>query len=186
MFEQLHKTRLQVLFQHCCRTMASAVLLLGLAACTGDMSDLRQYIETTKGKYQGRVDELPNFQPYQSYNYNGFDFRDPFQEPASQQPVEQAGSSGPTPDAERRKEPLEFFPLDSLKMVGTLEQKGEIWGLVRDPEGTIHRVQPGNHAGENYGEITKIGEDGISLLEIIPDGLGAWIEREVSLSIGEE
>ena len=71
-------------------------------------------------------------------------------------------------------------------MVGTLERGKQVWGLIRDPEGTIHRVQPGNHAGENYGEIIRIGETSIDLLEIIPDGLGAWIEREISLSLGEE
>jgi type IV pilus assembly protein PilP len=88
------------------------------------------------------------------------------------------------PDKTRRKEPLEFFPMDSLKMVGILEQKGEVWGLIQDPDGTIHRVQAGNHAGETYGEIVRISEESIDFVESIPDGLGAWIEREISLSIG--
>lgn len=155
-----------------------------ISACSEDMGDLRQYVETTKQKYEGSVEPLPQFQPYQNYVYNAFSYRDPFLN-KSDKDAEENPTDGTQPDTKRRKEPLEFFPLDALKMVGILEQKGQMWGLVRDPEGTIHRVQPGDHAGQNYGEITRITEESIALLEIIPDGLGAWVEREISLSIGQ-
>ncbi|MBN1378125.1 MAG: pilus assembly protein PilP [Gammaproteobacteria bacterium] len=161
-----------------------AILLL--AACSSDFSDLEQYVTSTRTKYQGSVEPLPQFEPYQNYVYSTFNYRTPFTEPSSAEPEEQTGDTGPRPDKERRKEPLEFFPLDSLTMVGTLERGGETWGLVRDPDGTIHRVQPGNHIGENFGEIIRISESTVDLLEIIPDGLGAWIEREISLSLGEK
>ena len=156
-----------------------------LSACSGDMTDLKQYVEETKSKYQGNVEPLPQFEPYNNYDYAAFNHRPPFTAPTTDINEEET-AGGPSPDKERRKEPLEYFPLDSLLMVGTLEQKGEIWGLIKDSDGTIHRVQPGNHAGENYGEIIRITEDSIDLLEIIPDGLGAWVEREISLSIGEQ
>lgn len=160
-------------------------LLLVTSGCSEDMNDLRQYIDTTKQKYEGSVEPLPQFEPYQNYVYGAASRRDPFLNKSEEQ-AEENTDDGTQPDTKRRKEPLEFFPLDSLKMVGTLEQKGQIWGLIRDPEGTIHRIQPGNHAGQNYGEITRITEESIDLLEIIPDGLGAWVEREISLSVGEE
>jgi type IV pilus assembly protein PilP len=168
------------------KALKTLTLLLSvsiISACAPGMSDLQQFVESTKNKYQGSVEPLPQFEPYQNYVYSAFSYRDPFSQPVVQEPVAEAGAG---PDKDRRKEPLEFFPLDGLKMVGTLEQKGEMWGLIRDPDGTIHRVQPGNHAGQNYGEILRITEDAIDLLEIIPDGLGAWIEREISLLIGEE
>lgn len=166
------------------RLSITFVILL-LAACSDGMNDLRQYVEETKGKYQGSVEPLPQFEPYKSHEYAVSKLRPPFTEPTvalSQQET----ADGPSPDTQRRKEPLEFFPLDALRMVGTLEQQGQAWGLIQDPEGTIHRIRPGNHAGQNFGEILRISEDKIDLLEIIPDGLGAWVEREVSLNLGEQ
>ena len=86
----------------------------------------------------------------------------------------------------RRKEALEHFPLDTLKMVGILEQRNVMWGLIKDAEGTIHRVQAGNYAGENDGRILSVTETEINISEIIPDGLGGWIDRMASLSLGYE
>lgn len=166
--------------------VCSLFAILLLSACSRDMTDLELYVESTQSKYHGSVQPLPQFEPYQNYIYSTFNFRTPFTEPTTGIDQDTASDNGIRPETERRKEPLEFFPLDSLKMVGTLERNKQVWGLIRDPDGTIHRVQPGNHAGENYGEIIKIGDSSIDLLEIIPDGLGAWIEREISLSIGEE
>lgn len=163
--------------------LALVAALLAAGGCSRSMSDLEQYVETTRNKYQGSVEPLPQFEPYQNHVYAAFNYRDPFIEPVAADTSEQTADQG-GPDTQRRKEPLEFFPMDSLQMVGILEQKGEIWGLIQDPDGTIHRVQNGNHAGENYGEIVRITEESIDFIEIIPDGLGAWIEREISLSIG--
>lgn len=168
------------------KLILAAAALLAAGGCSRSMSDLEEYVETTKNKYQGSVEPLPQFEPYQNHVYTAFNYRDPFIEPVDPaDTTEQAMGEG-GPDTNRRKEPLEFFPMDSLKMVGILEQKGEVWGLIQDPDGTIHRVQNGNHAGENYGEIIRISEESIDFVEIIPDGLGAWIEREISLSIGAE
>jgi type IV pilus assembly protein PilP len=164
-----------------CKFALLAVVLAG-AGCSRSMKDLEEYVETTKHKYQGSVEPLPQFEPYQNHVYTAFNYRDPFIEPVNSDTSETPTGEG-APDTKRRKEPLEFFPMDSLKMVGILEQKGEVWGLIQDPDGTIHRVQGGNHAGENYGEIIRISEESIDFVEIIPDGLGAWIEREISLSI---
>ena len=163
-------------------TLAMCLLLTG---CAGNMDDLIAYTEATKQKYPGSVQPLPEFEPYQNHVYSAQNYRGPFTRPANKQNVE-VTDNGLKPDIERRKEPLEFFPLDSLTMVGTLERYSESWALIRDPDGTIHRVQPGNHAGENYGEIIRISETNVDFLEIIPDGLGGWIEREVSLTINDE
>lgn len=167
-------------------TFTLVVVAAIVSGCAGDFSDLQQYVEDTKGKYQGSVEPLPQFNPYQNHVYSVFDYRPPFDEPVAAREQEVVSNSGPAPDIQRRKEPLEFFPLDALRMVGTLEQQGEVWGLVKDPEGTIHRVQPGNYMGQNFGEIIRIEDDSIDLLEIIPDGLGAWVEREISLTLGEQ
>jgi len=149
--------------------------LLGLAsvlsACGGDMSDLEQFIDTTKNKHHG---------------YD--DIRDPFrpQTDVSVPSLAQTSSGGPRPEAQRLKEPLESYPVDSLKMVGLLQQKAQTWGLVKDPDGTIHRVQPGNYAGQNHGKIIAVNETRIDIVELVPDGLSGWVNREAVLAMTEE
>lgn len=160
------------------------ILISLLTACAADKTDLEQFVAETKNKYQGSVEPLPQFEPYQNYVYNASELRPPFTQdrPQEQAPVD----NGIRPDQRRRKEPLEFFPVDALEMVGILEQQSNRWGLIKDPDGSIHRVQPGNYVGENYGQVTNINETEIVFLEIIPDGLGAWIERQETLAMGEE
>ena len=81
---------------------------------------------------------------------------------------------------------MENFPLDTLRMVGLLEQNKQVWGLVKDPQNLVHRVQTGNYAGQNDGQIVSVTETTIELIEIIPDGLGGYIERSASLGISDD
>lgn len=160
--------------------MAVAVLVVG--GCSEDMSDLERFVAETKQKHQGEVEPLPEIEPYRSFTYESSILEDPF---VVEQEIDEI-PTGPKPDEDRRKEPLEFFPLDTLKMVGVLEQENTMWGLIRDVDGTIHRVQPGNYAGENDGKIISVEETKISISELIPDGQGAWIDRDASLTLGDE
>ena len=160
-----------------------------LAACGGDMSDLELFIDTTKQAHHGKVDPLPEFPPYQTFAYETRDVRDPFrpQTDLSSAPIAaDTEYSGPRPEASRRREPLEGYPVDSLKMVGLLQQKSQTWGLVRDPDGTIHRVQPGNYAGQNHGKIVLVSETKIDIVELVPDGLSGWVNREAKLAMAED
>ena len=158
-----------------------AVTML-ISGCSEDMSDLQRFVAETKQKHQGSVEPLPEIEPYRSFTYDATVLDDPFvvEELIDETPT------GPKPDEGRRKEPLEAFPLDTLKMVGVLEQNNAMWGLIKDSEGTIHRVQPGNYAGENDGKIVSVDETKIKISELIPDGQGAWVDREASLSLGDE
>ena len=92
--------------------------------------------------------------------------------------------SGIRPDKLRRREELELFSLDTLRMVGTLE-RDERWALVKNKQGVIYRVKPGNYMGKNHGRITAIYDDRIELVEIVPDRAGGYIERPAQLAIGE-
>ena len=161
----------------------------GLGGCGGDMSDLERFIEETKGKHQGKVDPLPEFPPYRTFAYDAFDVRDPFrpQTDLAASPVAaETEYAGPRPQASRRREPLESYPVDSLKMVGLLQQRAQTWGLVRDPEGTIHRVQPGNYAGQNHGKIVSVSETRIDIVELVADGLSGWVPRDAQLAMAED
>ncbi len=161
----------------------------GLAACSGDpTSDLVEYVETVKSQQVSQIEPLPEFSPYESFTYAANDLRDPFTEPSftNQQAVPmQASNNGIKPDFDRPSEALEEFPLDSLRMVGTLEQHESSWALINDTDGTIHRVQTGNYAGQNHGKITRVSEFEVELTEIVPDGIGGWMERQATIAISE-
>ncbi|MFN2339058.1 MAG: pilus assembly protein PilP [Gammaproteobacteria bacterium] len=172
--------------------LAAAVLVLsaaGLAGCGGaNTQDLEQYVQEVSAQQPTRIEPLPEFKPFETFLYQAADLRSPFRPMDSVRPdrqMIQEGGSGIRPDLQRPREPLEEAPLDALRMVGTLEQFGESWALVRMNDGTIHRVQPGNYAGHNHGKITRITEDRVELTEIIPDGLGGWQERQASLALSE-
>ncbi len=93
--------------------------------------------------------------------------------------------NGISPDFDRNREELESYPLDYLRMMGTLEKGEQFWAILRDPDAIIHRVQVGNFIGQNNGKIPGISEDRIELLEIIPDGRGGWEERQAELALAE-
>ena len=175
----------QLFIQWFCIISASGLLL---ACASESTTDLEFYVEEVKSQQKANIEPLPEFEPYESFSYQATDLRDPFTEPTFSQPraaTMQASGSGITPDFDRPTEPLEEFTLDSLRMVGTLEQYEETWALINDTDGTIHRVQPGNFAGQNYGKIFRITEYKVELTEIIPDGIGGWVERQASISISE-
>lgn len=167
---------------------ALAALLVVLTGCSGSgVSDLRQFVETAKQK-KGRVEPLPEIKPVETFTYSAFTQKDPFQSWNSDLAGKSPGGndSGIQPDSSRRKEKLESYPLDTLRMMGALEFQGVRWGLVRAPDGVVHRVRTGNHMGQNYGKIKSISNDKLMLTEIVPDGLGGWEERNASLAVSEQ
>jgi len=99
--------------------------------------------------------------------------------------VSQTKSSGPAPDLNRRKEALEQFPLDALRMQGTLVQDGENWALLKAPDGSVHRVQVDNYVGQNYGRIKSITEESVNVVELISNGANGWQERDASLALDQ-
>ena len=166
-------------------TSALIALTAFISSCSRDNSDLNTFIEETKSKHVGSVQPLPQFKPYKNFSYSAASERDPF-EAAFEEEEQSTTTSSLRPAIQRPKEPLESFPLDTLRMVGILEQNQQVWGLIKDPNNVVHRVQAGNYAGHNEGQIISVTEQQIDLIEIIPDGLGAYIEREASLAIGSD
>jgi len=159
---------------------------LAISGCADDsMKDLKAYAEEVKSRPGGPIKPVPEFKPAETYTYEPADRRSPFimQEAGAEQSQVVAGGTGPRPDPNRRREELEQFPLDTLRMVGILEQDNEIWGLVQSKEKTIYRVQPDNYVGQNHGKINRITEESIELTELIPDGIGGYIERRATLAL---
>ena len=150
-----------------------AAAMIGIAACGGQMDDLDQYINEVKARPGGRIEPLPEITPYAVFTYvaDAQGVRSPFV-PDTPQVTTTGVGGGIRPDSQRSREFLEGFPLDTLRMVGTMDMGETMYGLVQTSDGLIHRVVPGNYLGQNDGRITDISESEIALVEIISDGIG--------------
>ena len=163
--------------------MLGAVLLL--AGCTRGMSDLHDWVAQEKTKKGAPIPPLPVIKTFETFQYNDQGKRDPFS-PSTAETQPSASASGPRPDQDRPKQPLEMFALDSLKMVGTVGTGTGIEALVKDPGGVIHRVHRNEYLGQNYGRVTDIAEDHVDLVELVSNGNGGWMERSASIGLGEK
>lgn len=166
-----------------------SLALVGLTACgSDDVTDLHKYIQEVKARPKGAIEPLPETKIVESFIFKPDGLRDPFRPmevKLEDSRADVAGYSGIRPDTERRKEELEAFSLDTLRMVGTLTDQNGLWGLVKTKDGTIHSVQVGNYMGQNYGKIVRILEDKIELREIVPDKPGTWREQQAILALAE-
>lgn len=160
--------------------------LVTISACSQDTSDLHSFIAQTKSAHVGSVAPIPQFKPYESFSYSAAELRDPFVATVDIEEDETTKTSLLNPDSTRPKQPLEDFPLDTLGMVGILEQNDQVWGLIKDPQNIVHRVQVGNYMGQSEGRVVEIDESAIFLVEIVPDGIGGYVERDASIAIGGE
>lgn len=154
--------------------------------------DLQQYVEETAARQRPHIEPLPEIKPYTTFLYGALldEYRSPFAptsetEPGQREKETVVSGGGPAPDPNRRKEALEQFPLDALRMQGTLVQGGENWGIVRAPDGSVHRVQVDNYVGQHYGRILSITEESIDVMELISDGANGWQQREASMALNQ-
>ena len=164
-----------------------------LAGCgQADRQDLQKFVADQKAASPGmKLEPLPEIEPYQPSAYNAQGLKDPFVPStfARQQQifVEQPEviDTGIRPDPNRIREELEKYTLASLKMLGVIrKQEGDLWALIKAPDGIVYRVQKGNYMGIDHGKITAITEQRIELAEIVADG-NHWIERDAFLALTE-
>lgn len=164
--------------------LASCALVL--SACGGEEhSDLRQFVKESDKLPVGRIPPLPEVKPYEPFAYNAYDLTDPFK-PRKIEPPKSAAKGGLQPDFNRPREALEAFPLENLKMVGTLQQKQQVFALVKAPDSSLYRVTSGNYLGQNFGRIVGITETDIKLKEIVQDSGGNWEEKDQALLLQEQ
>lgn len=147
-----------------------------LAGCSSRDAELDRFISTTKKEPGGRVEPLPELKPYETFAYQAAEMRSPFMPGGSG-----GGSNALRPDSRRNREFLENFSLDTLRMVGTLRLSDRTYGLVKTKDGLVHRVLPGNYLGQADGKIVEITPSKISVVEIVPDGAGGYMERPAAL-----
>lgn len=167
-------------------SMLMAVLLAGCG--DSDVQEVRTWMKQIDAQTQVRVPPLAEPKVFVPFAYARKDDIDPFNpnkllaELAKQAAT--GGGSGIKPDMERRKELLESYPLDTIKMVGTIEKKGVVHAVLQ-VDRAVHQVVVGQHLGENYGRITGINDNTVTIKEIVQDATGDWVERQSRLELQE-
>jgi type IV pilus assembly protein PilP len=164
------------------RIALCAAAMAMLAGCGNDMDELQAKVEQVKSAPGSGIEPLPEVKPYETYDYAAADQRSPFEAGI---PASANAPNAIRPDSSRPREFLEQFSLDTLRMVGTVRLRGKLFGLLQTQDGLVHRVLPGNHVGQADGRITAVEEGKISLIEIVPDGMGGFIERPAALALSE-
>lgn len=161
--------------------------VLAMAACSDQQSELQSWMEQERQQVRPNVQPLSPPQKFNPQAYAGQEGVEPFSnqkltgalKQEARQPNSQVAS-----ELNRRKEPLEAFPLDSMTMVGSVQRKGQPYALLR-VDNLLYQVKAGDYIGQNYGKILKITETEISLREIVQDAAGEWIERPTALQLQE-
>lgn len=162
----------------------SGFLTLALVACGGnDGDDLDQYMRDAAKDIVPKIKPLPEVKPYLALQYNADGMlTDPFRA----RKAVSSKSSVLQPNLNRPKEPMEAYPLESLKYVGLLSKTNLVYALLKTPDNAVQQVKLGNYVGQNFGRVTQVTDSEVVLKEIVQDDLsGDWIERISTLALQE-
>lgn len=171
------------------RARSSIVLAaVFLAACGGDdHQDIKDWMAEASKDMHGRVQPIPEIKPFPIISYDAGDLPEPFN-PAKVVPEKRSGGGGIQPDFDRPREPLEAYPLESLKMVGVMRKDKVLHALIQ-VDNTVYQVRPGNHMGQSFGVITSITDAEVKIKELVQDPTGQtadWVERIATLQLQEQ
>ena len=168
--------------------LVALVFLVTLVGCSNDRQhgDLDKKMSDARTRPQGVIEPLPEYPAAERFNYSALALRSPFEAPVVITGDEKvSGRAVSAPDQSRTKEPLELISYTSLSMVGILAKGNQMWALVDDGGGKVHRVRGGNYIGRNFGLITNINRREIEIMETVPDGKGGWINRPRTMAMEE-
>jgi type IV pilus assembly protein PilP len=159
-----------------------------LAACGGEEhQDIKNWMADASKDMHGRVQPIPEIRPFPIISYDAGDLPEPFN-PSKVVPERRTGGGGIQPDFDRPREPLEAYPLESLKMVGVMRKDKILHALVQ-VDNTVYQVRPGNHMGQSFGVITSITDSQMNIKELVQDPTGQtadWVERIATLQLQEQ
>ncbi|TFV99579.1 pilus assembly protein PilP [Oxalobacteraceae bacterium OM1] len=169
-------------------SIAPLLAALVLTACgDGGVQEVKQWMDETKRVTPVTVQKIAEPKKFTPFSYTMKSEVDPFSPiklSIALAKLQTGTGNGIRPDMERRKEPLESYPLDTIKMVGTLEKPGLTYALLQADK-AVFQAKVGNHVGQNFGRIVKISESDVQIKEIVRDAAGEWVEREAKLELQE-
>lgn len=171
------------------RTPALALLAAAalLAGCSANEEELRGWMDQQKREIKPNVAPLAAPKAFSPEPYTSAGAVDPFSTQKLSVAIKQEArqpNSLLASELNRRREPLEAYPLDSMSMVGSVARGGQPFALLR-VDNLLYQVKVGDYLGQNYGRVTRIGETEVLLREIVQDAAGEWIERSASLQLQE-
>jgi type IV pilus assembly protein PilP len=175
------------------RTRAAVVLGLSgllsvLGACSGEQEELTQWMEQQRREVKPNVAPLSPPKKFNPQAYLAAGGVEPFSTQKLSVALKQEArqpNSLLAAEINRRKEPLEAYPLDSMSMVGSVIRSGRPYALLR-VDNLLYQVKSGDYVGQNYGKITRITETDVAIREIVQDAAGEWIERNSALQLQEK
>jgi type IV pilus assembly protein PilP len=164
-----------------------------LAACdSSEHEEINKWMAEQRAGTKPQVTPIPEPKKFTPQAYTQESVIEPFSNQKLTQALkresQQAGTASAallTPELNRRKEPLEAYPLDAMTMVGSLAKQGQPVALIK-VDNLLYQVKPGNYLGQNYGRITKVGENEVVLRELVQDAAGEWVERVATLQLQEK
>jgi type IV pilus assembly protein PilP len=163
------------------------IFILALYGCGQSAhQDLVDFMEETKRRPKGQIEPLPTFTPYQAFAYSAMTLRSPFEKPV---PIDESAAKGGravAPDLTREKEFLEGFNITSLRMVGSVTKRGQLWALIDNGEDSVVPATVGNYLGLNHGKIIATNSSQIEVMEIVADGSNGWVERPRIIKLEEK
>ena len=166
-------------------------LMLTLVGCGAtDDDELRQWMAEQKSQTRPKISPISEPKQFKPESYTQVTTIEPFSNQKLTQALKKESTQSTVngaliaPELARRKEALESFPLDTMRLVGSLIQTGQPVALVK-VDNLLYQVRPGNYLGQNYGRVTKITETDVTLREIVQDAVGDWIERVTTLQLQE-
>lgn len=169
-------------------TLAAVAVSSLLGGCgDGDLQELKQWMDEVRRQTPMFVQKLSEPKKFIPFAYNGKNETDPYSPAKLSIALAKAQANtggGLKPDLERRKEPLENYPLDSIKMVGTLQKPGLSYALLQVDK-AVFQIKVGNYIGQNFGIVTRITDTEVELKEIVRDAAGEWVERPAKLELQE-
>jgi len=171
------------------RLISTALLLAVVALLSGCSEDaeIREWMAQTKKQTSVMVPKISEPKIFTPVSYARKDSVDPFNSAklsAAIAKLRAQSGKGISPDMERRREPLEQYPLDTVKMVGVLQKPGLTYAILQVDK-AIFQAKVGNYLGQNFGMITDVTETGVDLKEIVQDASGEWVERKARLELQE-
>jgi type IV pilus assembly protein PilP len=174
--------------RHLLAASLAAALVAGCGA--SGQEELQQWMNQQRASTRPHVTPIPEPKKFTPQAYTEGGATDPFSNVKLTQALKRESAQATSnaalvaPELARRKEPLEAYPLDSMKMVGSLIKEGHPVALLR-VDNLLYQVKPGNYLGLNYGKIVKVSETEVVLREIVQDAAGEWTERTATLQLQE-
>jgi len=167
--------------------LLALLAVLSLTACGGQYDELQAWMDQQRQEVKPNVQPLTEPRKFHPQAYAGMESEEPFSQNKLTGALKNEATqpnSAVSAELNRRKEPLEAFPLDAMSMVGSVNRKGAPYALLKVDE-LLYQVKVGDYLGQNYGKILAITETDITLREIVQDAAGEWIERPTTLQLQE-